>query len=191
MKEARPLRRRTGHSLRQLVKTHEVSRVDSAKSCLIRAAENYDFDVPDLLEHMFCIVTNMADLSPEEAEALRRSIAVLPPQAPSGLSRERAIAIVGQLVRVLRDYSGGKPCIPRGGVKRAPGNRCFNQYTSRNPPMKVIRLPSGSMTVQRRTPLFADWMSPSDKPRPVTSATCRSRSSTAKFKRADPARSGS
>jgi len=45
----------------------------------------------------------MADLSPEEAEILRRSIAMLPPQAPSGLSRERALAILGQLVRALRE----------------------------------------------------------------------------------------
>jgi hypothetical protein len=45
----------------------------------------------------------VADLSPEEAEILRRSIAMLPPQAPSGLSHERALAILGQLVRVLRE----------------------------------------------------------------------------------------
>jgi hypothetical protein len=44
----------------------------------------------------------VADLSPEEAEILRRSIAMLAPKAPSGLSRERALAILGQLVRVLR-----------------------------------------------------------------------------------------
>jgi hypothetical protein len=44
----------------------------------------------------------VTDLSPEEAEVLRRSIAMLPPQAPSGLSRERALAILGQLVRALR-----------------------------------------------------------------------------------------
>jgi hypothetical protein len=44
----------------------------------------------------------VADLSPEEAEILRRSIAMLPPKAPSGLSRERALAILGQLVRALR-----------------------------------------------------------------------------------------
>jgi hypothetical protein len=43
----------------------------------------------------------MADLSPEEAEVLRRSIAMLPPQSPSGLTRERALAIRGQLVRAL------------------------------------------------------------------------------------------
>ncbi|MFZ2058265.1 MAG: hypothetical protein WAV54_12735 [Acidimicrobiales bacterium] len=35
----------------------------------------------------------MADLSPEEAEVLRRLIAMLPPRALSGLSRERALAI--------------------------------------------------------------------------------------------------
>jgi hypothetical protein len=43
----------------------------------------------------------VADLSPEEAEILRHSIAMLPPEAPSGLSRERALAILGQLVRAL------------------------------------------------------------------------------------------
>ena len=47
----------------------------------------------------------MTDLSPEEAEVLRRSIAMLPPQAPSGLSRERALAILGQLVRTLRELT--------------------------------------------------------------------------------------
>lgn len=41
------------------------------------------------------------DLTPEEAENLRRSIAMLPPQAPSGLSRERALAVLAQLVRAL------------------------------------------------------------------------------------------
>jgi hypothetical protein len=45
----------------------------------------------------------LADLSPEEAKVLRRSIAMLPPQAPSGLSRERALAILSQLVRALRE----------------------------------------------------------------------------------------
>jgi hypothetical protein len=45
----------------------------------------------------------VVDLSPEEAEILRRSIAMLPPQSPSGLSRERAVAILGQLVRALRE----------------------------------------------------------------------------------------
>ena len=34
--------------------------------------------------------SHVTDLSPEEAEILRRSIAMLPPQALSGLSRERA-----------------------------------------------------------------------------------------------------
>lgn len=45
----------------------------------------------------------MADLCPEEAEILGRSIAMLPPQSPSGLSREPALAILGQLVRALRE----------------------------------------------------------------------------------------
>lgn len=49
------------------------------------------------------MVATMADLSPEEAENLRRSIAMLPPDAPSGLSREPALAILGQLVRELRE----------------------------------------------------------------------------------------
>jgi hypothetical protein len=39
----------------------------------------------------------------KRAEVLRRSIAMLPPKSPSGLSRERALAILGQLVRALRE----------------------------------------------------------------------------------------
>jgi len=46
---------------------------------------------------------SVPDLSPEEAEVLRRSIAMLPPEAPSGVSRERALAILGQLVRALTE----------------------------------------------------------------------------------------
>ena len=38
----------------------------------------------------------IADLSPEKAEILQRSIAMLPPQAPRGLARERALAILGR-----------------------------------------------------------------------------------------------
>jgi len=41
-----------------------------------------------------CFGCSVADLSPEDAEILRRSIAMLPPQAPSGLSRVRALAIL-------------------------------------------------------------------------------------------------
>jgi hypothetical protein len=52
---------------------------------------------------MFDTVDRVPDLSPEQAEVLRRSIAMLPPQAPSGLSRERAMAILAQLVRALRE----------------------------------------------------------------------------------------
>ncbi|MGD0945724.1 MAG: hypothetical protein ABR972_15870 [Acidimicrobiales bacterium] len=51
----------------------------------------------------------MKDLSPEEAEILRRSIAMLPAQAPSGLSRERALAILAQLVRALRECHEEEP----------------------------------------------------------------------------------
>jgi len=47
---------------------------------------------------VFGTVWSLADLLPKEAEILRRSIAMLPPEAPSGLSRERALAILGQLV---------------------------------------------------------------------------------------------
>ena len=36
--------------------------------------------------------TDVSDLSPEEAEILRRSVAMLPPGAPSGLSREKVLA---------------------------------------------------------------------------------------------------
>ena len=50
---------------------------------------------------MFAILSDMPDLSPEEAEILRRSIAMLPANAPSGLSRERAVVILGQLVEAL------------------------------------------------------------------------------------------
>jgi hypothetical protein len=62
----------------------------------------------------------MADLSPAEAEILRRSIAMLPPQAPSGLSRERAMAILAQLVRTLREqrrrYAPAAWRSPEGGI---------------------------------------------------------------------------
>jgi hypothetical protein len=44
-----------------------------------------------------------ADLSPEEAEILRRSIAMLPPQSPSGVSQERALGFLSQLGRVPRE----------------------------------------------------------------------------------------
>jgi len=54
-------------------------------------------------ERVFDTLRLVPDLSSEEAEILRRSIAMLPPQAPSGLSREHALAILGQLVRALRE----------------------------------------------------------------------------------------
>ena len=61
------------------------------------------FPGDEQVEHLFGSLTIVADLSPEEAEILRRSIAMLPPQAPSGLSRERALAILAQFVRALRE----------------------------------------------------------------------------------------
>jgi len=56
-----------------------------------------------IVERAFATVGDVPDLTPEEAEVLRRSIAMLPAQAPSGLSRERALAILGQLVRALSE----------------------------------------------------------------------------------------
>jgi len=47
----------------------------------------------------------VAELSPEQAESLHRSIAMLPPQSPSGPGRERTLAILGQLVRALRELA--------------------------------------------------------------------------------------
>ncbi len=54
-------------------------------------------------ENKCSIPLPVADLSPEEAEILLRSIAMLPPHPSSGLSRERALAILGQLIRALRE----------------------------------------------------------------------------------------
>jgi len=46
----------------------------------------------------------LADLSPEETEILLRSMAMLPQQEPNEeLDSERALAILGQLVRALRE----------------------------------------------------------------------------------------
>jgi hypothetical protein len=48
----------------------------------------------------------VVDRSAERAEVLRRSIAMPPAEEPSGLSRERALLIMGQLERAL---SGDAP----------------------------------------------------------------------------------
>ncbi|MGD0083890.1 MAG: hypothetical protein ABSD78_11920 [Acidimicrobiales bacterium] len=45
----------------------------------------------------------MADLTSWEAEQLRRSVAMLPPESPSGLPRERALAVLEQLRRLLEE----------------------------------------------------------------------------------------
>jgi len=42
----------------------------------------------------------MADLLPHEIERLRRSVAMVPPGAPCGLSREKAIEVLEQLLWV-------------------------------------------------------------------------------------------
>ncbi len=75
-----------------------------------------------LNEQLFASVPVVPELWPEEAGILRRSIAMLPPEAPSGLSRERALATLGQLVRALRElrrwrryvdrYPGAPTCRP-------------------------------------------------------------------------------
>lgn len=45
--------------------------------------------VADRAEHVFVTVGGVAELSPEEAEVLRRSIAMLRPHAASGLSHKK------------------------------------------------------------------------------------------------------
>jgi hypothetical protein len=46
-------------------------------------------------------LVNIADLKSWEAEQLRRSVAMLPPEAPAGLGREKALAVLDQLRRLL------------------------------------------------------------------------------------------
>ncbi|HLX77509.1 MAG TPA: hypothetical protein VKR27_01375 [Acidimicrobiales bacterium] len=45
----------------------------------------------------------MAEMRPHEIESLRRSIAMLPFGTPSGLSRETALVVIGQLQAVTAD----------------------------------------------------------------------------------------
>jgi len=59
--------------------------------------------IAEIVERAVVSVGDVPDPTPEQAEVLRRSIAMLPPQAPSGLSRERVLAILGQLVRALTE----------------------------------------------------------------------------------------
>jgi hypothetical protein len=55
----------------------------------------------------------MADLTSWEVEQLRRSVAMLPPETPTGLAREKALAVLEQLRRLLEDQEhrrgGGSP----------------------------------------------------------------------------------
>ncbi len=44
-------------------------------------------------------------LKPHEVEILRRSVAMLAPESPCGLTREQALEILGQLGDALRDES--------------------------------------------------------------------------------------
>jgi len=44
----------------------------------------------------------MADLQSHEVEVLRRSVAMVTPGQPSGLSREQALDVLGQLEQVIR-----------------------------------------------------------------------------------------
>ena len=46
----------------------------------------------------------MPDVPSYEIEQLRRSIAMLAPGSPSGLSRERALALLDQLRRFTREH---------------------------------------------------------------------------------------
>lgn len=45
----------------------------------------------------------MADLTSWEVEQLRRSVAMLPPESPAGLGRERALVVLDQLRRLLEE----------------------------------------------------------------------------------------
>lgn len=43
----------------------------------------------------------MADMKSWEVEQLRRSVAMLPPQDPAGLNREKALDVLDQMRRLL------------------------------------------------------------------------------------------
>jgi|GEM_PF-4245983 len=49
------------------------------------------------------------DFTVESAENLRRSVAMLPANGPSWLSRETALRILGQLVRLLEKLRSREP----------------------------------------------------------------------------------
>jgi len=52
---------------------------------------------------MFDTIGDVAEMRPHEIESLRRSIAMLPFGTPSGLSRETALVVIGQLQAVTAD----------------------------------------------------------------------------------------
>ncbi len=67
-------------------------------------------------EHMFDTITHM-DLAAWEVEQLRRSIAMLPPECPAALDRERALELLDQLERALLVIERG----PAGGERPVRG----------------------------------------------------------------------
>jgi hypothetical protein len=54
-------------------------------------------------ERMFDNVPPMSDLSPEEVERLRRSVAMMPAQSPVMLTRELLLRVLAQLLRLIRE----------------------------------------------------------------------------------------
>ena len=59
-------------------------------------------------------------ISSWEVEQLRRSVAMLPPGAPSGISREQALQMLGQLRHALALLE--HPSQPGGGTGGPPGD---------------------------------------------------------------------
>jgi hypothetical protein len=55
------------------------------------------------------------DLKSHEVEQLRRSVAMLKPAAPNGLSREEALLVLDQLRRALVELEHGPPAEQRRG----------------------------------------------------------------------------
>src|ERR1700744_110025 len=87
----------------------------------------------------------------------------------------------------------GQPSVKGGGGKESVENllRRRPQYRIRKPPTRRMVFPSGSVTADNFTPLFASTVCPGVRPRPFSWPMWDSRSSTAKLTRAEPARSAS
>lgn len=52
---------------------------------------------------MFANLLAVSDLSPEEVERLRRSVAMMPAQSPVLLTRELVLRVLAQLLRLIRE----------------------------------------------------------------------------------------